>query len=99
MTTAEMLSIARVLRKENFVSIRDLQKSPTKSLTSTEWMKFIINNWKPMGVYIDYSDWEELFEDLEALKSEKYLKKIEESRKDKNIYSREDVIKKFNLSI
>ena len=38
-----------------------------------------------MGVYIDYSDWEELFEDLEALKSEKYLKKIEESRKSENI--------------
>ena len=80
MTTNEMIAVANVLRKENFVSIRDLQKSPTKSLTSTDGMKIIINNWKPMWVYIDYDDYEELMEDLQALSNPKYLEKIRKSR-------------------
>lgn len=81
MTTQDLVSMWRILKKENFVSIRDLQKSPTKSLTSVYWPKVIINNWKPMWVYLDYDDYEELMEDLEALSSKNYLKKIEESRK------------------
>ncbi len=99
MTTQEMIATAKFMKRENFVSIKDLQKSPTKSL-SWEWdLKFIMNNWKPMWVFLDYSAWEDILEDMEALSSEKYLKMIEESRKSDKSYSREEVINKFNLSV
>jgi len=99
MTTQEMISSAKIMRKENFISIRDLQKSPTKSL-SWEWdLKFIMNNWKPMWVFLDYSVWEDLLEEIELLSNDKYLKMIEKARKSDKSYSREEIIEKFNLSI
>ena len=99
MTTQEMIATAKFMKRENFVSIKDLQKSPTKSL-SWEWdLKFIMNNWKPIWVFVDYSAWEDILEDMEALSSEKYLKMIKESRKSDKSYSREDIINKFNLSV
>jgi len=98
MTTKELLATARLMKKENFVSIKELQKSPTKSLSGNGDPKFIMNNWKPMWVYMDYTAWEDILEDMEALSSDNYIKMIEESRKSKS-YSRDEVVKMFNLSI
>lgn len=88
MTTAEMISTAKIMKRENFISIRDLQKSPTKSLSSEWELKFIMNNWKPMWVYVDYSTWEDILEEMELLWNDEYIKKIEESRKSEKSYSR-----------
>ena len=99
MTTAEMIATTKLLKRENYVSIRDLQKSPTKSLTNSDDIKFIMNNWKPMWVYVNYTMWEDLLEDMEALKSDAYIKKIEEARKSEKSYSRDEVVKMFNLDV
>ena len=98
MTTAEMIATSRIMKKDNFISIRDLQKSPTKSLSSEWELKFIMNNGKPMWVYLNYNTWEDMLEEMEMLWSQSYIDMIKKSRNSKS-YSREEVIKKFNLSI
>ena len=98
MTTAEMIATSRIMKKDNFISIRDLQKSPTKSLSSEWELKFIMNNGKPMWVYLNYNTWEDILEEMEMLWSQSYIDMIKKSRNSKS-YSREEVIKKFNLSI
>ncbi len=85
MTTQELIGLSKFMKKENFVSIKELQKSPTKSLSWNDDIKFIMNNWKPMWVFVDYAMWEDILEDMEALSSEKYIKMVEESRKSANI--------------
>jgi PHD/YefM family antitoxin component YafN of YafNO toxin-antitoxin module len=68
------------LKKDNFVSIRELQKSPGKVLKSGGY-KIILQNSKPIGMFISWEDWEELEEQLKLLENKEYLKEIEESRK------------------
>ncbi len=70
-TTLEMI------RDKTFVSIREIQISPTKAL---DGFKIILNNGKMQGVYIPQEELDEYVEDLQALGSEKYLKLIKESR-------------------
>ena len=96
MTTKELLAITELVKPENYISIRELQKSPTKTLSNGD-MKVILNNWKPMGVFFSLDKFEDIKEDLELLQDEKYLKDIEEARNEKKEYSRDDVIKMFNF--
>ncbi len=85
MTTQEMISSAKIMRKENFISIKELQKSPTKSLEKWWELKFIMNNWKPMWVFLNYWAWEDLLEEIELLSNKNYLEMIEKARKSENI--------------
>jgi len=98
MTTQEILAVANIIKPENFVSIRELQKSPTKTLSSWD-MKIILNNWKPVWVFFSIDQFEQLLEDIELLQDEQYLKDIEEARKETEEYSRDDVIKMFGLNV
>lgn len=98
MTKQEMFAIANIMKPENFVSIRELQKAPSKTLSSWD-VKIILNNWKPMWVFFSVEKFEQLKEDLELFQDEKYLKDIQEAREEKEEYSREDVVKMFNLNV
>ena len=98
MTTKELLAVAELVKPENYVSIREIQRSPTKTLSDWQ-MKIILNNWKPMGVFFSVDKFEQLKEDLELLQNGKYLKDIEEARAETEEYSREDIVKMFNLNI
>ena len=85
MTTAEMIASSKIMKRENFVSIRELQKSPTKILSSDWDLKFIMNNGKPMWVYLNYETWEDFLEEMELLANDEYINMIEKSRNSKDI--------------
>jgi len=96
MTTKELLAMVEVLKPENYVSIRELQKSPTKTLLNGD-MKIVLNNWKPMWIFFTIDKFEQLKEDLELLQDEKYLKDIQEAREEKEFVSAEEVWEKAGL--
>ena len=90
--------LGRLLRPENYVSIRQLQKSPSKVLSEWEF-KIVINNWKPIWIFLSLEEFEKILEEYELLQDEEYLKDIEEARAEKEFYTREDVVKMFNLNV
>ncbi len=98
MTTKQLLAITSLLKPENYVSIRELQKSPTKSL-QTSWFKIIVNNWKPMWLFLSMKEFEKMQEEMQLLQDKQYLKDIEEAREEKEEYSREHVVKMFDLNV
>ncbi len=67
------------LKTENFVSIKEIQKSPKMLLTGH---KIITTNGKPCGVVISMEELTHLFEDIQALQSPGYLAKIQKSREE-----------------
>jgi len=75
-----------------------LQKSSTKTLLS--WLlKIILSNWQPIWVFFSIDEFEQLQEEMELLQDEKYLKDIQEARAETEEYSREDIVKMFNLNV
>ena len=70
-TTLEMI------RDKTFVSIREIQRSPSKAL---DGFKIILNNGKMQWVYIPQDELDEYVEDLQAMGSEKYKAMIKASR-------------------
>lgn len=84
----------QLITMEDFASVQEAQAGITKLFAKAENKgKFIrvMRNQKPLGVLIPNKLWEDLLEDLEALSSPNYLRSIEESRKDKKIYSSDEV--------
>ena len=96
MTPKEFLMLARLLRPENYVSIRQLQKSPSKVLSEWEF-KIVINNWKPIWIFLSLEEFEKILEEYELLQDEEYLKDIEEARAEKEFIPAEEVWKKAGL--
>ncbi len=75
-----------------------MQKSSTKTLLS--WLlKIILSNWQPIWVFFSIDEFEQLQEEMELLQDEKYLKDIQEARAETEEYSREDIVKMFNLNV
>jgi len=97
MTSAEIEAISNAVKENRFVSIGDIQKAPGKHLADE--FRVITSNGKPRGYYIPESELEEIKEDWLAENSPKYLKAIEDSRNDTELFSLEDVIKDHNLDI
>ena len=95
MSIAEIVGFWKWLTEDRFVSIKEIQQSPTKTLTG---IKIVTNNGKFTGVFMSKEEWEDLMEDMEAMNSASYKKSIAEARKEKR-YSREDVIKDLNIKI
>ena len=87
-TTLEMI------RDKTFVSIREIQISPTKAL---DGFKIILNNGKMQGVYIPQDELDEYVEDLQAMASDDYLKAIKDARASGTV-SAEDVRKDSGVS-
>lgn len=90
----------QLISDEDFTSVQKVQAGVSKILKKAEKAgKFvrILRNNEPVGVLVPNNVWESFLEDLEALSSETYLKRIAESRASKNRYSLEEVKKELGL--
>ena len=77
---ALLTSTLQLTKNKNFVSIREVQTSPTRALNG---FKILLNNGKMQGIYIPQKMLEEYSEDMEALLSPKYLDLIVQARNEK----------------
>lgn len=89
-----------LLLNEDFTSIQKAQAGLTKVFKKAEkdgkFVRVMRNN-EPVGVLIPNNVWESYLEDLEALSSENYLKRIAKSRADTKTYSMQEVKKELGL--
>lgn len=82
--------MTQLIANEGFTSVQKVQAGVTKILKKAEKdRKFVrvMRNNEPVGVLVPNRIWESLIEDLEAMSSENYLKRIAKSRADKIRYS------------
>lgn len=85
---------------EDFTSVQKVQAGVSKILKRAQKAgKFvrILRNNQPVGVLVPNNVWESYLEDLEALSSENYLKRIAKSRSDKVRYSSTQVKKMLGI--
>lgn len=90
----------QLINDEDFTSVQKVQAGVSKILKKAEKAgKFvrILRNNEPVGVLVPNNVWESFLEDLEALSSETYLKRIAESRADKVRYSSAEVKKMLGI--
>lgn len=90
----------QLLSDEDFTSVQKVQAGVSKILKQAERAgKFvrILRNNQPVGVLVPNNVWESYLEDLEALSSENYLKRIAKSRADKVRYSSAQVKKMLGI--
>lgn len=90
----------QLINDEEFTSVQKVQAGVSKILKKAEKAgKFIriLRNNEPVGVLVPNNVWESFLEDLEALSSETYLKRIAESRADKVRYSSAEVKKMLDI--
>lgn len=90
----------QLISDEKFTNIQRAQAGLTKLFQkAARTMSFyrVMKNDKPLGVLVPNDMWESFLEDLEALSSPNYLKRIAEARKDKVSYTLEEVKKKLKL--
>lgn len=82
--------MTQLIANEGFTSVQKVQAGVTKILKKAEkdgkFVRVMRNN-EPVGVLVPNRIWESLIEDLEAMSSENYLKRIAKSRADKIRYS------------
>lgn len=90
----------QLLADEDFISVQKVQAGVTKILKNAEkngkFVRILRNN-QPVGVLVPNRVWEAYLEDLEALSSENYLKRIAKSRADKVRYSSAQVKKMLRI--
>ncbi len=85
---------------EDFTSVQKAQAGLTKIFKkAAKDGKFVrvMRNSEPLGVLVPNEVWESFLEDLEALSSENYLKRIAKSRASKKRYSLDEVKKELGL--
>ena len=76
---ALLQSTLQLTRNNTFVSIREVQTSPTRAL---DGFKILLNNGKMQGIYIPQEMLDEYMEDLEAMSSPEYINLIKKARKE-----------------
>ncbi len=89
-----MVDFLKALQREHVVSIKEIQKSPSKSLRG---ITRILRGSKTFGYFLDEAALDNLIEDLEALSSPAYLKRIAQARRSKRHYSLADVKQRYGL--
>lgn len=90
----------QLISDEDFTSVQKAQAGLTKIFKSAEKKgKFVrvMRNNESLGVLVPNNVWESYLEDLEALSSENYIKRIAASRADKVTYSMEQVKKRLGI--
>lgn len=91
----------QLILEEKFTSIQEAQAGLTKLLTKKDgngaFYRVLRNN-KPLGVLLPNQTWESLLEDLEALNSPRYLKRIATSRRQRKKITLEEVKKRLKLN-
>lgn len=92
--------LRQLISDEDFTSVQKAQAGLTKVFKEAarkgKFVRVMRNN-KPLGVLVPDEVWESFLEDLEALSSENYLKRIAKSRADKKTYTLEEVKKRLDL--
>ena len=90
----------QLLWDEDFTSVQKAQAGLTrifkKAAKDGKFVRVMRNN-EPIGVLVPNKVWESYLEDLEALSSENYLKRIAKSRVDKIRYSSTQVKKMLGI--
>lgn len=88
--------LRQLINDEEFTSVQKAQAGLTKVFKEAakkgKFVRVMRNN-KPLGVLVPDEIWESFLEDLEALSSENYLKRIAKSRADKTRHSSAQVKK------
>ena len=90
------------INDEDFTSVQKAQAGLTKLFKKAEKDgKFVrvMRYDKPVGVLVPNNIWEAFLEDLEALSSENYLKRIAVSRADNVRYSSAQVKKMLGINV
>lgn len=86
----------QLIADEDFTSVQKAQAGLSKIFKKAQkdgkFVRVLRNN-EPLGVLVPNQIWESFIEDLEALSSANYLKRIAESRADKVRYSSTQVKK------
>jgi len=91
----------KLLQREEFASIQEIQAKTSKLLKGAESRgSFIrvLRSSKPVGVLMPNSVFESMTEDLLALSSPAYLLNIKKARAEKKRYSSNSVKKMLNIS-
>ena len=92
--------MAQLITNEDFTSIQKVQAGVTKILKKAEkdgkFVRVMRNN-EPVGVLVPNNVWESFIEDLEAMSSPNYLKRIAKSKADKVRYSSTEVKKMLGI--
>lgn len=92
--------MSQLIANEDFTSIQKAQAGLTKVFKKAEKDgKFVrvMRNSEPVGFLVPVNVWESFMEDLEAMSSENYLKRIAKSRADKVRYSSSQVKKMLRI--
>lgn len=92
----------QMLTDEDFTSVQKAQAGLTKIFQKAardgKFIRVMRNN-EPLGVLIPNDVWESYLEDLEALSSESYLKRVAKSRADKVRYNSSQIKKMLGINV
>lgn len=92
--------MTQLITKEKFTSIQKAQAGLTRLLQEAEedasFYRVLRNN-QPVGVLLPNRSWESLLEDIEALSSENYVRKIAQSRRQKKKIALTSVKKELKI--
>ena len=92
--------MAQLITNEDFTSVQKVQAGVTRILKKAEkdgkFVRVMRNN-EPVGVLVPNNVWESFIEDLEAMSSPNYLKRIAKSKADKVRYSSTEVKKMLGI--
>lgn len=92
--------MTQLITNEDFASVQKVQAGVTRILKKAErdgkFVRVMRNN-EPVGVLVPNRVWESFLEDLEAMSSESYIKRIAKSRADKKTYTMEEVKKSLGI--
>ncbi len=92
--------IQQLINDEKFTNIQKAQAGLTKlflKAQTTLCFFRVMKNDKPLGVLLPENLWNSITEDIEALSSPSYRKKIERARKDNKSYSSNEIKKAVGL--
>lgn len=89
-----MLKTLQTIKNEKVINIKELQKSPSRYLKN---ITRILRGNETLGYFLDQEAFENLIEDLQALSSPTYIKKIKKARSAKKAYSLKEVEKRYGL--
>jgi PHD/YefM family antitoxin component YafN of YafNO toxin-antitoxin module len=91
---------SQIITLQDFTSVQKAQAGISrlfKTAASKKRFYSVMRNQEHLGVLIPKNLWESLIEDLEALSSSSYIKRIAQSRADKKTYSSAEIKKKLGL--
>ncbi len=92
--------IQQLINDEKFTNIQQAQAGLTRLFLraeSTSSFYRVLKNDKSLGVLLPEKMWLSLVEDLEALSSPNYRKRIEKARKEKKMLSSSEIKKRLKL--